>query len=123
MSDSSAILILSSPSPACQLPNSSHVSVNRLNRTLYSASPPPPKWTLYWDLVLSRMALLMPMGKFLRFIFLPLEKLRIVLLCPFEVVVRKTSDHRWTVPNLVLDSWGLQDRSSLPAHLAMAGTR
>lgn len=64
----------------------------------------------------------MPMGKFLRFLFPLFDKLRIVLFCPFEAVVRKTSDHRWTVPNLVLDSWGLQERSSLPAHLAMAGT-
>lgn len=69
MSDSSAILIPPSPSPACQLPNSSHVSINRLNSTLYSASPPPPKWTLYWDLVLSSMTLLMPMGKFLNLFF------------------------------------------------------
>ena len=67
--------------------------------------------------------ILMPMDKFLKFIFPPLDKMRIVLFCPFEVVVRKKSDHRWAVPNLVLDSQGLQDRPSLPAHLAMADIR
>lgn len=119
----SAVLIPPSPSPACQLPNSPHVSVNRSNSTFYSASPPPPKWTLYWDLVLSSMTVLMPMDKFLKFVFPPLDNMRIVLFCPFEVVVRKKSDHRWAVPNLVLDSRGLQDKPSLPAQLAMADTR
>ena len=37
--------------------------------------------------------------------------------------MRKKSDDRWAVPSLVLDSSGLQDRSSLPAHLAMAGIK